>query len=555
MSIFKKAAAFLTAVGIACSCAACGYNTRTALTIDGVEVPAGVYIYYANSALNTALNKLSKENPDLDTSDMDAVRASTLEDKDVGTWIKDEATKSCTQFVEVEKKFDELGLELDEESQSSISMTMDYYWANSEEMMLKNGVSEDSFRKIVTSTYKNNMLYEHYYGIDGEEGITEQDVYDYYKENNIRCEYLTMDLKDGEGNLLKSDGKKEVMKLAESYKARLEKAKKADGIDGVKAEMDQIRKDYADYVASLSDDAASSDAEAETTEETTAADEDETTAKAETTAADEDETTAKAETTAAEADETTTKKAETTAADEDETTTNADEDAVATAAISETPHAEALTEAEETTTEDAETTGEDAETTAEDAETTAENAETTAENAETTAEDAETSEETADAETSEEAADEDAEEEADAEDASLLTAGNEDGSDAAAETDPFVNESIVSVIIPENYDDPDDIVYTPSEKVYQQLIKIDAKDYGTAYIVEDDEAYYLVTRYDIEERMNADDLWTDSTIDTTVFSMHSKDFEDMVDGWVDAAGVQRNEAAYKRYDPFKFDFT
>ena len=96
MSMFKKTTAFLTAAGIALSCAACGYNTLNALTVDGIEVPAGIYIYNANSALNQALSKLKEENSELDTTDMKAVRELTLEGKDVETWIKDEATKPPT---------------------------------------------------------------------------------------------------------------------------------------------------------------------------------------------------------------------------------------------------------------------------------------------------------------------------------------------------------------------------------------------------------------------------------------------------------------------------
>ena len=83
MSIFKKAAAFLTAVGIACSCAACGYNTINALSVDGVDVPAGVYIYYVNSEYNNALSELQKENKELDTTDQEAVKALTLDGKDI----------------------------------------------------------------------------------------------------------------------------------------------------------------------------------------------------------------------------------------------------------------------------------------------------------------------------------------------------------------------------------------------------------------------------------------------------------------------------------------
>ena len=75
MTILKKAAAVLTAAGLAAACVACGSNTRFALTIDGYEVPAGVYIYFVNSAYNTGLSQLGEEQPDLDTTDVKAVKA------------------------------------------------------------------------------------------------------------------------------------------------------------------------------------------------------------------------------------------------------------------------------------------------------------------------------------------------------------------------------------------------------------------------------------------------------------------------------------------------
>ena len=214
MSVFKKAAAFLTAVGTAVSCAACGYNTINALTVDGMEVPAGIYIYYAYSAYNNdALPQLQKEHEDLDTSDKNAVKALTLDGKDVITWVQDKATEQCAEYAVIEKKFEELGLSFDDTTQSNLQMMQEYYWSNSKEMMEKNGISEASFKKIVASSYKSDEIFKYYYSIGGENGTTEDDVYDYYKENSIRAEYISMSLKDGEGNLLKSDGKKEIMDM------------------------------------------------------------------------------------------------------------------------------------------------------------------------------------------------------------------------------------------------------------------------------------------------------------------------------------------------------
>ena len=514
MSMFKKTTAFLTAAGIALSCAACGYNTLNALTVDGIEVPAGIYIYNANSALNQALSKLKQENSELDTTDMKAVRALTLEGKDVETWIKDEATKSCTQFAVIENKFDELGLSISDEDKSNISMMKDYYWNSSKEMMEKNGISEASFEKIVTSGYKSDAIYQYYYAVGGQEGVTDEDVYNYYKDNNIRAEYISVSLKDGEGNLLKSDGKKEMMTMIEGYRDRVEDALAEGGVKAAQAEMAEVRKDYQAYVDSLTAEASGEETtEAETVEETAA--------ETEATAAETETTAAEGETTKAE--ET---KAETTEA---ETTVEEESGAVLNAPKTDESAAETAAEGEETTEDTTEKKSDE---------------ETTVGTTEKADSEEGTTEAATEAETEEETDEETAED-----------ADTDDLAESAEDEDPYANESIISVIHEEDYDDPEQIYYNPTENVYKKLLSIEAKDYGKPYIVEEDESYYLVVRYDIEDRMVANDLWTESTKDSAVSSMHSKDFQDMVDGWVAAANVQRNEAAYKRFDPFKFDFT
>ena len=484
MSVFKRAAALLTAVSLAAVCSGCGMNTRTALTVDGYEVPAGVYIYYANTALNNALSQLAEENPDLDTTDLKAVKAETLEGQDVLSWIQDKATEMCVNFVATEKKFDELGLTLDADAKNNISMMMDYYWSSNQTTYENNGISEASFEKIVTSSYKSDMLFMHFYGVDGEEGVTEDELYDYYAENNIRCQYVAVDLKDGEGNLLKSDGKADMMDMVEEYRDRVEDAMDNGGVGAVMTEMDYIQEDYNYYVTSVSEAAAgvTGEAAATTTKRTTTAT---------TTTADEDET-----------DE------------EDEETT-----------VAEDEESEETTEAEDEESE------------------------------ETTEAEDEESEETTEAE------DEESEETTEAEDEEVETTTGTETTTADSETEtetetvPFLNEHIISIIDPEDYEDEEDITYTPSEDVYNKLLEIGEKDYGKPFIVEEDETYYLVVRYDIKERMTEDDLWGESAVTNADYTKYDADFQADLDEWSAALTVQRNAAAYKSFDPFKFDFS
>ena len=497
MSIFKKAAAAATAVMLAASCTACGYNTRSALTVDGYSVPAGIYIYFMNNAYNEAISKLTKENADLDTTDEKAVKALPLEGKDVTTWIQDRATEMCVDFAATEKKFDELGLTLTDEDKNYVEMMMSYYWnADSMEPM---GVSEDSFKKVVTSTYKSQAVFDHYYGIgEGELGVTEEEVTDYYADEHIRAQFVRMSLTDANGEMLKADGKKALKDMAEDYSDRVEDALKDGGVDAVMAEMDAIQKDYDAYV-----------------EEQTAA----ATAATEDAAADED-----ADTEGEEHSGSVTVNAE---AVEDETTEETTEETAEDTA-------EAETAAEEETTE--------AESEAEDAED-----ETDADAEDETAE---ASDEDGEEET-DETAEDDTDEESAEDDAPLLTTGADETDEEAT---PFPNESIISVIHEEDYDDPNDIYYDPSQSVYEKLLAIGEADYGKPYIVEEDDYYTLVVRYDIRDRMTDDDLLTEGTLESTNYTMHQKDYEDLMDTWTDVMTVVRNDAAYRRYDPFKFKF-
>ena len=485
MSLYKRAVALCLAVGIAAAGAGCGKNTTTALTVDGYEVPAGVYIYFANTAYSDAVNQLKAENEELDTEDKDAIKAMTLEGKDVTTWIQDKATEMCADFAVTEQKFDELGLTLDPMDESNIDTMMSYYW--SPDTMEKNGISEDSFRKIVRSSYKSDAIFEYYYGIGGENGVTEDEITDYYIENNIRAQYVRISLKDSEGNLMKSDDKAKMKKLAEEYQERVEDAYENGGMEAVMTEMDYIQEDYNYYVTSVSEEAAgvTGDEAATTTPRVT------TTAETVEEAADEAEATE--ETVEA------TEETEETAEGETEET-----------AEGETAEAEETSEAAEPSDEETDETVE---------------------------------------ETTEAAAENTEEEDVLADEDDLLS------DETATETVPFQNESIITVVNEEDYDNPDDIYWNPSQKAYNKLLEIGEADYGKPFIVEEDEEMYLLVRYDIRERMTEDDLWSESAMANANYTMHHPDYEDLLDTWTEPATITRNAAAYNRYDPFKFDFT
>lgn len=103
-----------------------------------------------------------------------------------------------------------------------------------------------------------NDVFLYYYGLDGEEGTTEDDLKQYYEENNARVRYIKFNLTDGNGEALDDAGKKDMKAKVEDYLGEIN-ALKGDE-DAMEDEMDTVQSDYNAYVTSISEEAAAATA-------------------------------------------------------------------------------------------------------------------------------------------------------------------------------------------------------------------------------------------------------------------------------------------------------
>ena len=412
-----------------------GKNTAYALTVDGYQVKAGVYIYYSYTALTEAKNLAAKQDENLDVSDEKSLKKIKIEGKDFLTFVKDKTTESCVDHVAVMKHFDELELSLTQDELDEIDEYVESSWQNNEDMFTENGISKDSIKEIMTSSYKSDAIFKAYYGEGGSENVTEDQLKDFYTENNARVKFVDMDMHDSEGNDLDEAGKKELQDMAKDF---IKRAESADSEEAMLEEFDKFQEEYDDYVA---DKAAESSGE-ETTEATT-----------------EPETEPETETTTTESDDEASDNTENTEATE--STSSTEDEAVTTAPESDN---------EETT---------------------------------------------------------------------------------STTTNPYANETIIQVVTTAEgaEEEPDESNYKPSKEIYDWIFN-DAKT-GVPEIVEDEDTMYVIVRLDITERMDEDDLWSESNVDSVRYKMFSDDLQDMLDSWGEEYEVVKNDKAYKRYDPFK----
>lgn len=272
----KCLTAFIAAAVTATTAVGCtvGESTSYVMTVGDYKLNAGVYIYYQNTALEEAKSLALKEDPNLDTSDRDALEKCVIEEKKFIDWVNEKTMANCTEHIAVIHKFDELGLTLLEDDVAMAEEYAESLYSESEgdNEYLDNGIGQDSLEEILLNTYKATEIFEHIYGEGGTENVQESTLKDYYTENNVRVRYVPINLNDVDGNELDEAGKKEIKDLAQSYLNKVNKS--TDELDMLE-KFNEVSDEYGDYIAEQSGSAeeeavtTTTATESETTETTT----------------------------------------------------------------------------------------------------------------------------------------------------------------------------------------------------------------------------------------------------------------------------------------------
>ncbi len=272
LATFITAAVMTTAVG--CTT---GQSTMYVMTSDNFNLKAGVYIYYQNQALNSAIDLASEADPNLDTTDEKALKETVIEEKKFLTWIGEKTSNSCREHITIIKKFDELGLTLSEEEIETVESYAENIYSNAEasKEYLDNGIGEESFKEILLNTYKANAIFIALYGEGGSENVQESDIKANYVENNARTKYIAFDLHNSDGSDMDEAGKKEIKDMANQY---LTEAKNVSDIKKLGEKFTELQEKYDDYVEEKNNETSEEEAtttapvDADTTTTTTTVD-------------------------------------------------------------------------------------------------------------------------------------------------------------------------------------------------------------------------------------------------------------------------------------------
>lgn len=258
--IIMRKAIQKSAAALICSAASCGNTTGTALTVDGRDIRAGIYIFYQMQALSEAASKLNDEQPDLNQSaEGFDLLAQTVEGKNVRDWIKERTFALCREFVAIEEKFDEYGLSLTAEETASINSQANSVWT--EENMYaqyfygvsiigdyyeKYGVGKESYRDTYALGVKKDKIFDYLYGEGGSLAVPVSELDAAVAENYALVKYFAADEKADPAQSY-VDSLNGGTAFAEVKKAHDEKAE----IARIEEEMAEAEADGTEYDGTL----------------------------------------------------------------------------------------------------------------------------------------------------------------------------------------------------------------------------------------------------------------------------------------------------------------
>ncbi|SDA09480.1 hypothetical protein SAMN02910447_00240 [Ruminococcus sp. YE71] len=487
ISIKRAAAVCCAALLVSGSLTGCGSSTSYAMKVGDEEIKAGVYIYNIISETNSQMYTLYYSGS---LQNADDAFSQKIDGKDFVEVVQENALKTTKEMAAVDAKFKELGLELSDEDIEAINNTVSSTWESGGGMYEYAGVSKESFRVCTEHSYKKKAIFDHYYADGGTDEVTADALQSYVNENYIRYKMISIAKSAAEDEETKKSENEEAEALLNEY---YEKAKDVD-FEGFDAIIDE-------YNAYQEAKKAAESAEApEAGDSTEIEDGDESAADGES-AAD-----------SSAADE--------SAADTSESAESTEDSA---------SEGESTVSEGEITSLEAENTESVTESAVTAEESTAD--ESTSEETESTADESTADESAADESTADETETTDGDTSSD--DGLEVTSGEEEAKD------PYANEYVMNA---STYLDTTSESY---DEKYADMIKtIKDQEYNKAALyTESESSYVLFITDDIAERTD----YVEENKDTLRHEIKDTEFEDLINGWIESAGIKVNEKAVKKY--------
>lgn len=244
-------------------------ESTTSETVSATEAPAET-----KAAETTAAETKSQEQIDKEFF------AKSIDGKPVSEWIVEKTKERLAEYGAVEKMFKDMGLSFSSVQKKSINENVKTVWENEyyagywpfesiygEGITTQGkyyeslGISEQSYKEIVTNNAKRSVIFDAIYGEGGSAAVSEDEINAYYLENYAKVNMIQVDFEEDGENMPEGTGKEVSKTLADLYVERLNGGEK----------FGSVYEEYQDYVAKQNSDGTEEETVAE--EETVKADE------------------------------------------------------------------------------------------------------------------------------------------------------------------------------------------------------------------------------------------------------------------------------------------
>ncbi|MCL2071260.1 MAG: hypothetical protein FWH07_03390 [Oscillospiraceae bacterium] len=223
--------------------AGCGANTRHAMTVNGEEVAAGIYIINQYYAAGEAQSKFAEEYPDIDMWEegfkhddyqLDGVKYSD--------WVNQRAIELTARVFAVEAMFESRGLEFTPEELSDFNLNADSKWNDDiymeqlqelyemygeqafqfglggqtwGEFFEEAGASRESFKFVELNADKAAAIFASIYGADGTEPVPEEEWLPIFESDYIRFRMVAIATVGEDGEELPADELESIKEFAQ----------------------------------------------------------------------------------------------------------------------------------------------------------------------------------------------------------------------------------------------------------------------------------------------------------------------------------------------------
>ncbi len=230
MKNLKKLTAAILAAAMLAVFAGCGDQSWSYKT-DSVSLTAGTYIYNLLNGYYEAYDLVESPDEAKDILKEEVTDSDSGETKTVEQYAYDTADETTLKMIAVEELFKSYGLELNKTEYDAALSYTDQVWSTVKTQFEDYGISQDSFKYCYAEyTVKNGQVFEHLYGKDGDEYVTDDEMTKFFKENYDGYAYFTVYMADvdDEGNsVAKSDEEFEkAQKLMDEYVEMINKSGK-----------------------------------------------------------------------------------------------------------------------------------------------------------------------------------------------------------------------------------------------------------------------------------------------------------------------------------------